>query len=55
VILFRSRVGLAAGSDGLLDDRISAVAAVEQEAEQCLDLVLRIEDLLRGSKCPRDR
>jgi len=48
VILFRSGVGLAAGGDGLLDNPIDAVAAVERQTEQRLDLVLRIDDPLRG-------
>jgi hypothetical protein len=34
VIMFWPRVGLAAGGDGLLDDRIDALATVEREAEK---------------------
>ena len=48
VILFRSGVGRAAGGDGILDNPIDAVAAVERQTEQRLELVLRIDDPLRG-------
>jgi len=32
------RVGLAAGEHGFLDDRLDALAAVERQAEEGLDL-----------------
>src|SRR5271167_1861315 len=48
VILFWSGVGLAAGEDRLVDNRIDAITAVDREAEHCLDLALRIDDSLRS-------
>src|ERR1700730_3944831 len=48
VILLGPGVGLAAGAHGFLDNRIDALAAVERQAEEGLDLAFCIDDPLRS-------